>query len=633
MDEALLARLDTLPTSPGCYLFRDKKGKIIYIGKARSLRQRVRQYFQENGSDYRFFIPLLEKVLGDVETVVTATEKEAVLLEDALIKEHKPKYNVKLRDDKSYLSLRIDRKKEWPLVEMVRRPSADGAHYFGPYPSASSARRALKLVNKHFKLRTCTDTMMASRTRPCLEYQIKRCPAPCVYEVDQEAYAQQIKFAELFLEGKNDELSKRIEANMKEAAKSLAFERAATLRDQLSSIREVQERQRVAEVSDVDRDVIGLYREGDTVAVALLVVRAGFVRDTQVTLIAKIELPDDEIVNAFITRRYGIGEDDLAARTRIPDEVVCAVLPEMAEGLAALLTEMRGKKAEIVVPKAGRRAQLLAMAHQNAQHRFRERRVVEKSAEEHAEALQRRLGLEKAPRTIECVDISHHLGAETVAAVVCLENGVPKKKNYRSFHIQAETAGDDYKAMLEVLTRRFKRGKNNEAGWEFPDLFMVDGGRGQLNIALAVLKELSITNLAVCSLAKERENVTGDKLVDRVYLPNQKNPIAIDRHQAALVMLARARDEAHRFANKIREDLHHRKRLSSELDKLPGIGTKSRVALLKHFGSLDGVRDAQMDELMRVEGITEPRARAVFEHFHGKASPPAPYIPTDQPKL
>jgi excinuclease ABC subunit C len=621
MDEALLARLETLPTSPGCYLFRDKKGKIIYVGKARSLRQRVRQYFAPNSSDYRYFVPLLEKVLGDVETVVTATEKEAVLLEDALIKEHKPKYNVKLRDDKSYLSLRVDRKREWPLVEMVRRPSADGAHYFGPYPSASSARRALKLVNKHFKLRTCSDTMMASRTRPCLEYQIKRCPGPCVYDIDHDAYLQQVKYAELFLEGKNDELSKRLEAGMKESAKSLDFERAATLRDQLTSIREVQERQRVAEVSDVDRDVIGLYREGDTVSVALLVVRAGFVRDTQVTLISKIELPDDEIVNAFLSRRYGVGEEDVASKTRIPDEIVVAVLPEMSEGLAALLSDKKGTKVEISVPKAGRRAQLLAMAHQNAQHRFRERRVVEKSAEEHAEALQERLGLEKAPRVIECVDISHHQGSETVAAVVCLENGAPKKKNYRSFHVQSDTGGDDYKAMLEVLTRRFKRGKNKEAGWEFPDLFMVDGGRGQLNIALTVLKELSITDLAVCSLAKERENVMGDKLVDRVYLPNRKNPIAIDRHQAALVLLARARDEAHRFANKIREDLHHRRRLSSELDKLPGIGTKSRVALLKHFGSLDGVRDAAMDELMRVEGITEPRARAVFEYFHGRTEP------------
>jgi excinuclease ABC subunit C len=619
MNETVLARLETLPNAPGCYLFRDTKGVIVYVGKARNLRSRVRQYFAAGSTDYRYFVPLLEKVLGDIETVVTETEKEAVLLEDSLIKEHKPRYNVRLRDDKTYLSIKLDLRADWPRLEVVRRPSADKAQYYGPYPSATAARRTLKLVNKHFKLRTCDDATMASRTRPCLEYQIKRCPAPCVYEVDRESYGQQARFVGLFLEGKNDELAKGIEADMKTAAKSLAFERAAQLRDQLSAIREVQERQRVSEVSDRDRDVVGIYREGDAVALAVLVVRAGFVRDTQVTLLTRCELPDDEIVDAFLSQRYGVGEDDVAKRSRIPDEILVPVLPEAHEGIAQWLTDQRAKKVEVAVPKAGSRARLLAMANQNAQHRFRERRVVEKTAEEHADALADRLGLLKPPRTIECVDISHHRGQDTVAAIVCLKDGAPNKKNYRSYHVKEDTGGNDYAAMLEVLRRRFARGKNHEAGWEFPDLFMVDGGRGQLGVALAVLEELKIDGLAVCSLAKERENVTGDKLVDRVYLPGRKNAIAIDRHQAALVLLARARDEAHRFSNKIREGLHHRRRLASELDQLPGVGTKTRVALLKHFGSLDAVREASLDQLERVSGVNAPRARAVFEHFHGKS--------------
>ncbi len=619
MNETVLARLETLPNAPGCYLFRDTKGVIVYVGKARNLRSRVRQYFAAGSTDYRYFVPLLEKVLGDIETVVTETEKEAVLLEDSLIKEHKPRYNVRLRDDKTYLSIKLDLRADWPRLEVVRRPSADKAQYYGPYPSATAARRTLKLVNKHFKLRTCDDATMASRTRPCLEYQIKRCPAPCVYEVDRESYGQQARFVGLFLEGKNDELAKSIEADMKTAAKSLAFERAAQLRDQLSAIREVQERQRVSEVSDRDRDVVGIYREGDAVALAVLVVRAGFVRDTQVTLLTRCELPDDEIVDAFLSQRYGVGEDDVAKRSRIPDEILVPVLPEAHEGIAQWLTDQRAKKVEVAVPKAGSRARLLAMANQNAQHRFRERRVVEKTAEEHADALADRLGLLKPPRTIECVDISHHRGQDTVAAIVCLKDGAPNKKNYRSYHVKEDTGGNDYAAMLEVLRRRFARGKNHEAGWEFPDLFMVDGGRGQLGVALAVLEELKIDGLAVCSLAKERENVTGDKLVDRVYLPGRKNAIAIDRHQAALVLLARARDEAHRFSNKIREGLHHRRRLASELDQLPGVGTKTRVALLKHFGSLDAVREASLDQLERVSGVNAPRARAVFEHFHGKS--------------
>lgn len=620
MNETVLARLETLPTQPGCYLFRDKRGSIIYVGKARNLRARVRQYFAPGSSDYRYFVPLLERVLADIETIVTESEKEAVLLENALIKEHKPRFNVRLRDDKTYLSLRLDMKAEWPRLEVVRRPTADKAQYFGPYPSATAARRTLKLVNKHFKLRTCDDGTFASRTRPCLEYQIKRCPAPCVYEVDHDSYLQQARFVALFLEGKNDELARRIEGDMRDAARALDFERAATLRDQLAAIREVQERQRVAEVSDRDRDVIGLYREGDAVALAVLVVRAGFVRDTQVTLLTRAELPDDELVDAFLTQRYGVGaegDEAFARRARIPDEIVLPVLPEAHEGLSQWLSEAKGRRVELIVPKAGARAKLFAMANQNAQHRFRERRVVEKTAAEHADALQERLGLAKPPRTIECVDISHHRGQDTVAAIVCLKDGAPHKRNYRSFHVQSDTHGDDYAAMLEVLRRRFARGKSEEQGWELPDLFVVDGGRGQLAIATTVLEELAIEGFAVCALAKERESATGDKLVDRVYLPGRKNPIAIDRHQAALVLLARARDEAHRFANKVRERLHHRRRIASELDQLPGVGTKTRVALLKAFGSLAAVREASLDQLARVPGVNAARARVVFEHFHG----------------
>lgn len=618
VNETIAAKLDTLPAQPGCYLFRDRKGTIIYVGKAKNLRARVRQYFQPSTSDGRYFVPLLERVLGDIETIVTANEREAVLLENSLIKEHKPRYNVRFRDDKDYLSLRLDKSVEWPRLEVVRRPRPDGASYFGPYPSATAARRTLRLVNKYFKLRTCDDTQFAHRTRPCLEYQIKRCPGPCVLPVDREEYAAQVRFVELFLEGKNDELVRRLESDMRAAAQQLEFERAAQLRDQLAAVRMIQEQQRVAEVSDVDRDVIGLYREGDAVAITVLVVRTGFVRDTQTSIVTRNELPDDELIAAFLAQRYGVGETnpDPVQLARIPDEIVVPVLPEAHQGTIDWLSERRGRRVEILVPRRGPRARLLAMANENAQHAFRERRVREKSAEDHAVALQKRLGLPQPPRIIECVDISHHQGGETVGAIVCLKDGVPYKPNYRSYHVVSESSGDDYAAMMEVLTRRFRRGKNNEPGWRLPDLFVVDGGRGQLSIALAVLRELGITGLPVCALAKERQTAGGDKLVDRVYLPGRKNPIPIDRHQAALVLLARARDEAHRFANKIRENLHHRRRLRSELDQLPGIGTKTRVALLKAFGTIEGVRNASLDELARVPGMNAARARVVFEHFH-----------------
>lgn len=608
LSEELRMRLETLPTGPGCYVFKSRKGQVIYVGKAKSLRARVRQYFQPNSSDYRYFVPLLERTLGDIETVVTATEKEAVLLENSLIKQHKPRYNVRFRDDKDYLSVRLDKSAAWPRLEVVRRPKADGAVYFGPYPSATDARRTLQIVNRHFQLRTCDDDEFASRTRPCLEYQIKRCQAPCVLPVDKAVYDAQVRYVELFLRGKNTELVGALEAEMRSAAKALEFERAARIRDQITAIGRVTEAQRVAEVSDRDRDVYGLYREGDCVVVTVLLVRDGFVRDTQSMVFAKCEVPDDELIAQVLQARYG------SAATTIPDEVVLPLEPEGIDGIREWLAEVRGRAVAIAVPQRGTRSQLLALAMENAQHAFRERRVAAAQAEGHAEALARALGLEAPPVTIECVDISHHAGDETVGAIVCLREGVPYKPRYRGYHVRTEANGDDFRAMHEVLSRRFRRAMNGEAGWEFPDLFVVDGGRGQLGVATAVLEALGIKDLRVCALAKERENALGEKMVDRVYLPGRKNPVTIRENGAALVLLARARDEAHRFANKTREDLLARKRLRSELDALPGIGPKLRVVLLKRFGTVARVAEASLDELTEVLGAQ--RARGVYEHFH-----------------
>ncbi len=610
-EEELRARLDTLPTSPGCYLFKNKKGVVVYVGKARSLRQRVRQYFQPNSSDYRYFIPLLDRVLGDIETVVTASEKEAVLLENSLIKQHRPKYNVRLRDDKDYLSVRLDKRVAWPRLEVVRRPKADGAAYFGPYPSSTEARRTLKTINRHFQLRTCDDDEFAQRTRPCLEHQIKRCSGPCVLPVPPEEYAAQVDYVEMFLGGRTRELVGSLEEEMRAASNAMEFERAARLRDQITAVAQVTEAQRVAEVSDLDRDVFGLYREGDGVVITLLIVRSGFVRDTQSMVFARSELPDDELVSQVLTGRYA-GDG-----ATIPDEVVLPLEPEGCDGIAEVLSEQRGKPVKIIVkPTDGSGAPLLSMAMENARHAFREKRMAVASAGGQAEALARALGLEEPPRTIECVDISHHAGAETVGAVVCLVDGIPYKRGYKGFHVRTENTGDDYKAMYEVLSRRFRRGKNHEKGWELPDLFVVDGGRGQLGIAMTVLKELGVTDLAVCSLAKERENVLGEKVVDRVYQPGRKNPVTIRDNGPALVPLARARDEAHRFANRTREALHHKKRLRSELDGLPGLGPMAAKALLRKFGSVAGVAEATLAELTSVTGVGPRRAQAAYEHLH-----------------
>jgi len=625
LPEVVLQKLETLPTGPGCYLFRGKKGQVLYVGKAKSLRARVRQYFQPNSSDYRYFIPLLERTLADIDTVVTASEKEAVILENSLIKQHRPKYNVRLRDDKDYLSVRLDKRAPWPRLEVVRRPRADGAEYFGPYPSATEARRTLKLINRHFQLRTCDNLQFASRTRPCLEYQIKRCPGPCVLPVEPEAYGAQVRYVELFLRGKSAELIASLDDEMRSAAKAMEYERAARVRDQITAVRRVTETQRVAEVSDRDRDVFGLYREGESVVVTLLLVRDGFVRDTQTSTFGRAELPDDELIAQMLASRYE------EAGATVPDDVVVPIEFEGREGMAEWLSERRGKPVTISLPVSRAETpegspvddtpptaawQLLSLARENAQHAFRERRVRVAGAVVQTEALAKALGLAGPPRSIECVDISHHAGDDTVGAVVCLVDGEPAKRRYRGYHVRTEHSGDDYNAMHEVLSRRFKRGRDGERGWEFPDLFVVDGGRGQLGVAVAVMKALGIEDLAVCALAKERENVLGDKVVDRVYQPGRKNPVTMKDNGPAIVLLARARDEAHRFANKVREDLHHKRRLRSELDTLPGVGPAVRTALLQRFGSVAGVSEAPVEAIAAVRGVGAARARTLFEHFH-----------------
>ncbi|WP_437936259.1 excinuclease ABC subunit UvrC [Sorangium sp. So ce341] len=702
--EALLAaKLASLPTKPGCYLFIDKTGAVVYVGKAKSLRSRVRSYFQESGSDARYFIPILRKIVADLETVVTATEKEAAVLENELVKQHKPRFNVKLRDDKDFLCLKLDTQKEWPMLETVRRPAPDKARYFGPYHSATSARRTLHLVNKHFQLRTCSDAEMASRRRPCLQYQIKRCLAPCVMDVDRELYTEMVRSVALFLEGRHDELTGELTARMRDASRELEFERAAIYRDQLRAVEAVREAQRVVYVKDVDQDVVGLYREGTLVEVEVIMVRQGRVTDTLSFSLRNMELPDDEVLGGFLNEYYGV------ASTTIPDEVLVPVLPDGAEGVAEWLGDRRGRKVTLLVPQRGPRVDLLKMANENAAHAFREKQRSSDDLEARLEELRERLRLPTLPRRIECCDISHLGGGDTVGSIVALLDGQPDKKRYRSFNVKSVADGDDYAAMYEVLARRFRRGKaarpasppsvaddaesgaapgaseaaasdlpegdaaegaaddaiENEASegeaieadaaeesvdpasagdappeteaalataerqaagsaseapksaqsggaeWDLPDLLVVDGGRGQLQVALSAARDLGLHGLPIVGLAKERETQSGEKLVDRVYLPGQKNGIPLRSTSSALFFLARARDEAHRFANHARKRLGKARRLRSEIEDIPGLGGAVRTALLRELGSLEGVRRATDAQILAVTGVTKRHLSAL----------------------
>jgi excinuclease ABC subunit C len=644
----VLEKLEALPVQSGVYLFKDAKGQVVYVGKAKSLRSRVRSYFQPSGSDTRYFIPILQRTVGDLETIVTANEKEATILENTLIKEHEPRYNVKLKDDKDFLCIRLDLGHEWPRLSVLRKRAIDaqkkadneakkdepkdGGRYFGPFHSATSARRTLHLVNKHFQLRTCTDAELERRKRPCLQYQIKRCPAPCVYEVDRAWYAEQVSLVGKFLDGRHDELSRELKERMQESAKGLRFELAAVYRDQLRAIETVREQQNVVADDLKDRDVVGIYREADLVEIALLYVRGGKVADVATFSTKQAEIPDEEILSAFLSHNYD------GALTEIPPEIIIPAPPDALIGIEEWLSDQAHHKVTLVHPKRGARVDLLTLATENAAHAFREKRRQKDDIDERLAQLQERLRLPTLPRRIECCDISHLGGGDTVGAVVAMKDGLPDKKRYRTFHVRGTgtgnllAGGDDYGAMYEVLGRRFRRSmgerapdaavmtesqaeeKRDRIEWDLPDLFVVDGGRGQLGVALAAARDLGLHELPIVGLAKEKENVAGDTLVDRVYLPGQKNPIPLKSHSASLFFLARLRDEAHRFSNRARERLGKARRFRSELD-IPGIGPATKKALLQHLGTVAAVKLATPEELARVPGVTARHVAALQRAF------------------
>ena len=634
-EDELAARLSALPAQPGCYIFRDSAALVLYVGKAKSLRSRVRSYFQTGSTDERAFIPWLRLHLYEIETIITATEKEAAILENSLIKEHRPKYNVKLRDDKEFLNLRLDPRLPFARLELVRRPTVDGARYFGPYPSATAARRTLHLVERHFQLRTCSDRELATRKRPCIQFQIKRCPAPCVNDIDRDAYRAQVHAVTLFLEGRHDEVTNWLNERMLQASQALDFEVAATLRDQVQAIQQVREQQRVVEVSDRDVDVLGLYREGELVELVLLLVRAGRLIDVQRLSRVRADVDDAEVVAAFLREQYA----NAPVGTVFADEIWVPVLPEGAEGIEEWLNEQaqaggQKRRIRLVVPQRGKKTELLKLAADNARHAFDEKRRSAEDIEARLGRLANRLRLPRMPRRIECIDISHLGGLDSIGAVVALLDGKPDKAHYRTYKVKRAGMGDDYGAIFEVLSRRFRRGvaaaalaeaptevadsadsERSETDWSLPDLFVVDGGRGQLAVALAAATDLGLTDLPIVGLAKEKESRSGEKLVDRVYLPGQKNPIPLRPGSPELFFLSVARDEAHRFANRGRVKLGHRRRLRSSLDEVTGIGPKTRKALLIALGTVEAVRRAPDHELLMVKGVTKRLVKALREQL------------------
>jgi excinuclease ABC subunit C len=497
--EALKRTLDTLPTVPGCYIMKDRAGEIVYVGKARNLRSRVAQYFQPQTSDTRHFIPFLEDLVGDIEVMITPSEKDALLLENELIKKHRPRFNVRLRDDKNFISLRLSKTHPYPRLEVVRRVRKDGARYFGPYSSASSIRETLSIVNRHFQLRTCTDQVMANRRRPCLQYQIKRCPAPCVYSVPADDYQRSVAEVALFLEGKADELTAQLAERMKDAAKRLEFERAGQLRDQLHAIGRSLEKQRTVLGELLDQDVLGFHREGGLLELQLLFFRAGRLTGGRSFSFSKQEFPTEELLGSFIDQYYESG-------AFIPKEVLLPLPLADLEMREMWLSEKKGERVLVLSPERGEKLRLIAMATENAAHNFEERQRTSKNAQENLVRLQSRLRLPRLPRRIECFDISTFQGQLSVGSQVVFTDGAPDKSQYRLFKVRGEAAADDFASMYQVLTRRLARGLASTGAKDLPDLLVVDGGKGQLNVARAALKELGLTlaDVPLAGLAKSR---------------------------------------------------------------------------------------------------------------------------------
>ena len=529
------AKLDRLPASPGVYRFLDRKGKVIYVGKAKSLRSRVRSYFR-GGDDGRMFFPLIVKKTHDLDYFVVGNEKEALLLENNLIKKDRPRFNITLRDDKTYLSLKVTKEEKFPRVVVVRRVKKDGGKYFGPYSSASAVRKTLKMVRKTFPLRTCSNANFRNRSRPCIQYEIHRCGAPCVGLQSEEEYGRIVDEMVLFLRGRNTDVLRRLEKRRDEEAERLNFEAAARIRDQIRDLQKTVEGQRISHADLMDRDVFGYARDGDLVVVEAIYIREGKLVSSRSF---RFESPSglEKVFDSFLGQHY-------TPEREVPKEILAPGVGKDRETLEDILSERRGSRVKIRVPKRGEKRSLVGLATKNAEVALERGEAKEKAAEEILRSLGGRLQLRSIPQRIECFDISHIQGAYTVGGMVTYQKGEPFKSGYRRFRIRTVEGSDDFASLREVITRRYRRAL---AEAELPDLVIIDGGAGQLSASLDALRELGLEEMDIVALAKSR--LKGDsRSPERVFKPGRSAPIVLPQDSPEVYLLARVRDEAHRFA-------------------------------------------------------------------------------------
>lgn len=730
------------PNHPGVYIMKNSGGEVIYVGKAANLRNRVRNYFARSG-DNRFSIPFLVKQVAAIDTVVTKTEKDAFLLENTLIKQHQPRYNIRLRDDKTYVSLCLRMNHEYPRLEVtrIRRDARTGARvstgrhadpaplpgkrrpkdnnlYFGPYTSSSSVRETLRFLLKVFPVRTCRDSVFRNRTRPCILFDVGKCCGPCTEPVSKEEYADLVHQVTAFLRGKDEEVCRALEQRMMECSENMQFEKAALIRDRLQAVRRTLERQQSATHEALDRDILAVASRQGRSLVILQEFRGGDLVHSREFYLKNYDQADEDVLYSFISQHY----DSLAGG--IPPEILTATEPCDRELLNEWLRDQRGGAVNLHVPQRGKLAGLAHTALQNARVAINRRLMGERTDEETLEELTRRLGLDRVPRTIECVDISNIMGVLAVGSIVRFEDAQPDKSGYRLFRIRSVEGSNDFAMMREVLMRRFR--PDSTRAIEFPDLLLVDGGKGQLGIAEDVMRELGITTVQLASIAKSRLKVreaqppkaarkakplslsspggsqasgpeaspprvlntffpdapdyVGDnepapevkirrgnyarafqigaasepqiaeqesvydtrsapppavppatevvrfRTEERVFLPGRKNPVTFPHNSPALFLVERIRDETHRTAITYHRKLRQKTNRKSVLDEVPGIGPKRKKLLLNHFGSLAALRDASIEQIASVDGVSREAAENVHRFLHADASSEEPLV-------
>ncbi|MCF6460693.1 excinuclease ABC subunit UvrC [Clostridium sp. Cult3] len=612
--------LKKLPDKPGVYIMKDKDGEIIYVGKAISLKNRVRQYFRSSKNDPPK-VKTMVKHIEEFEYIIVDNEVEALILEANLIKKHKPKYNILLRDDKQYPYIKVTTNEKYPRVLKTRRVLKDGAKYFGPYPSAYAVNDTIDIIRNLYPIRTCNQNLEKNqrKTRPCLNYYIGRCLGPCQGNVDEELYNSMIDEIIMFLSGKEDKLIKIIEDKMIKASENLDFESAAKYRDQMNSLNTILEKQKIVSPNLVDQDVIGMAKGVDEVCIQVFFIRTGKVVGREHFILSDTFNEErKEILSSFIKQFY-------LGTAYVPKEIFIEEEIDDIEPISRWLSEKRGSKVTIRIPKRGEKSQLMDMVKKNAMdmlNQYGDRFLKKQRENQRAlEELQQSLGLEKIPNRIEAYDISNTSGISPVGSMVVFEQGEAKKSDYRRFKIQSVNTPNDYKSMAEILRRRFLRGlkekemvKENQIKLKgfsiFPDLVMVDGGKGQVNIALGVLKELGL-NIPVCGLVKDDFHNTRGIIYDN-------EEINLDEDSLGFKLIYNIQEEAHRFAISYHRSLRSKKMFKSELDDVKGIGEKRKRELFKHFHTIDNIKKASIEELTKVKGMNRRVAEDLYGHFRNE---------------